>query len=286
MTQPVFVLIHGAWHRGAHWEPVVDRLTDAGYQVSVPDLPGCGSFSEVPESYLSEDSAEFESEPSPLATLSLDDWTDAVEETVREAARARSDGSSARRVVLVAHSLGGLPVTRAVERVGELLHRVVYLSAHCLVRLPDALSYFALAENGSSLASAIQIGDPAQTGAVRINPRHSDAEYQATLKRCFYADLAEDAATKAVADLSPDLPVRVVVDDPRPSLEGWGPVPRSYVRCTQDQANPIALQDLMIAEADAATPGNAFDVVTLESGHSPFLSQPDRLAEVLIAVAR
>jgi hypothetical protein len=37
----------------------------------------------------------------------------------------------------------------------------------------------------------------------------------------------------------------------------------------------------MIAEADAATPTNRFDVHTLRSSHSPFAAMPDELAEAL-----
>jgi hypothetical protein len=37
----------------------------------------------------------------------------------------------------------------------------------------------------------------------------------------------------------------------------------------------------MIAEADALTPENKFRVIDLQSSHSPFLSQPQRLAREL-----
>ncbi|WP_338281125.1 hypothetical protein [Corallococcus caeni] len=37
----------------------------------------------------------------------------------------------------------------------------------------------------------------------------------------------------------------------------------------------------MIREPDAFTPGNAFTVDTLESSHSPFASQPQKLAALL-----
>ena len=37
----------------------------------------------------------------------------------------------------------------------------------------------------------------------------------------------------------------------------------------------------MIAETDAFTPGNRFEVRSLASSHSPFASMPGRLAEVL-----
>ena len=33
------VLLHGAWHRGACWDPVVAGLERAGVTVAAPDLP-------------------------------------------------------------------------------------------------------------------------------------------------------------------------------------------------------------------------------------------------------
>jgi hypothetical protein len=56
---------------------------------------------------------------------------------------------------------------------------------------------------------------------------------------------------------------------------------RAFIRCTLDDTVPLALQDPMIAEADAATPRNHFDVQTLESSHTPFASMPGRVADIL-----
>jgi hypothetical protein len=41
----------------------------------------------------------------------------------------------------------------------------------------------------------------------------------------------------------------------------------TYVRPTDDSALPLAVQDLMIAEGDALTPENPFDVHSLASSH-------------------
>ncbi len=38
MTPP-FVLVHGAWHAGACWQPLVDELERRGERVVAPDLP-------------------------------------------------------------------------------------------------------------------------------------------------------------------------------------------------------------------------------------------------------
>jgi pimeloyl-ACP methyl ester carboxylesterase len=35
--------IHGAWHGAWVWDPLIDRLSDAGHTVTAPDLPGPGA---------------------------------------------------------------------------------------------------------------------------------------------------------------------------------------------------------------------------------------------------
>jgi pimeloyl-ACP methyl ester carboxylesterase len=54
------------------------------------------------------------------------------------------------------------------------------------------------------------------------------------------------------------------------------------VRCSADRAILPALQDRFIAEADAAFPETATRVVGLDTSHSPFLSQPDRVAAAIL----
>jgi pimeloyl-ACP methyl ester carboxylesterase len=284
MGRDTFVLVHGAWHQAACWGRVARALADAGHRVIAPDLPGNGLDARYPSSYLTGDRARLETEASPLADVGLETWADAVADGVRTyAPQARSDGG---RLVLVAHSLGGLAVTRAAEQAADSIDHLVYVTAHCATRLPSGVAYFALPENASALVSAVQVGDPATTGAVRINPRHPDAAYLDLLRAGFYGDVPEEEFWPFLHALSPDLPARVVLDDARGTPERWGRVPRTFVRCSEDRAFPLPLQDLMIREADEATPGNPFHVETLRSSHSPFASRPRELAAVLTSLPR
>lgn len=50
-----FVLVHGAWHAAAHWNPVVSRLVDLGHRAVAVDLPGSGLRASYPQSYLRND---------------------------------------------------------------------------------------------------------------------------------------------------------------------------------------------------------------------------------------
>jgi Mg-chelatase subunit ChlI len=53
------------------------------------------------------------------------------------------------------------------------------------------------------------------------------------------------------------------------------------VRLTEDRAMPLALQDRFIAEADALTPENPFDVHSVVSSHLRFQIHPAEFVEIL-----
>jgi hypothetical protein len=57
---------------------------------------------------------------------------------------------------------------------------------------------------------------------------------------------------------------------------GFGSVRRAYVETLDDRALSIGLQRQMQADLPCE------EVVSLPSGHSPFLSMPGRLAETLL----
>ena len=85
MSEPLtVVLVHGAWHGAWCWQPVVDRLRDAGVPVVALDLPGHGD------------------DPRPLTDLH--GHGDAL-----RAALDDIDGP----VLLVGHSYGGAAITDA-----------------------------------------------------------------------------------------------------------------------------------------------------------------------------
>jgi hypothetical protein len=63
----------------------------------------------------------------------------------------------------------------------------------------------------------------------------------------------------------------------------FGGLPRHYIRTTQDRAIPLPGQDYMVATVDGAIGGRT-TTHTLESSHSPFLSQPAALSKILIDI--
>ena len=271
-SKPTFVFIHGAWHGAWCWSLVVQGLAARGHRAIALDLPGHGVEARFAASYRTQDLAVLAAEPSPLAGVTLADFRERVVGAVQSLAAA-----GAGPLILVGHSLGGATLSSVGEAVPELLHRLVYLTAFCPVKLTSVLAYleapsFATSEvpaSASQSASGFIAADPA---------------YRARCKSAFYADV-DDAAFEAVANLlTPDEPIRAFTDPVLPTAARWGRVPRAYIRCSQDRAFPLAAQDQMIAEADAFTPQNKFVQKTLATSHSPFLSNPATLVDTLLSL--
>jgi pimeloyl-ACP methyl ester carboxylesterase len=273
-TTQSFLFVHGAWHTAMHWHRVTDRLTAMGHRAAAIDLPGSGLDAAYPASFLQGDFAALQTEPSALSGVTLDDYVEAV--TAQLTAMARHG-----RVTLVGHSFGGLTITRVAEAVPHLIRRLVYVTAYVPVNQKSGAEISMLPEGAASLSGAVLVGDPTKTGAMRINPRDPDPAYVEKARLAFYNDLSTEEFVPYAASLNPDLPLAVGMDDARGTPQRWGTVPRAFLRTTEDNTIPLALQDRMIAEADAATPDNRFVVRTLRSSHSPFASMPDELAAEL-----
>lgn len=105
------------------------------------------------------------------------------------------------------------------------------------------------------------------------------------LRNVFYGDVEPTLFQAYAHSLTPDLPLDFFQAAAQPTRSGWGRVARTFLRTGQDEALTPVLQDKMIAEADAWTPGNRFQVLQLNSSHSPFASQPEELARLLAEVA-
>ena len=276
-----FVLVHGANGNAAASAPVVAGLALAGHRALAVDLPGHGPAANFPASYQApQDLQAFATAPSPtLATSSLQSNVDHVADVVRRAALAGP-------VILVGHSMGGATITRVANEVPELIDRLVYLTAFCCTALGSVLDCFMTPEAATSQLAAIpSVGDPERIGVSRTNWRSAEPEFLATVKAALAGGYSDEGFMAALNLFEPDESNLVAVDDARGDPASWGRVPRTYVRCTADRAIPVALQDRMIAEADAVTPCNTFEVHDLDAPHlGP--EDPGELVDLLTKLSR
>ncbi len=190
----------------------------------------------------------------PPAEMSLDLW-------------ALSIGEALKRVnkppLLVGHSMGGLAISQAAELNPHLVGGLVYLCAY-------------LPQDGDSLIAAAGRNAP---GTSLVEPVFSEdgttvSVTEACLRPAFYADCSDQDYAFAKARIKP-MGARPTLEPVHLTPERFGRVPRHYIECLQDQAVPIDQQRAMVAASPCQS------VHTLDTSHSPFLSAPGGLADIL-----
>ena len=277
-----FVFVPGFWHSSSYWRPITAHLEAAGHRTRAVDLPGAGLHAANPVAYTQYNAAALATEPSPSAHITQDSRTDALVRVIEE------EAALGQRVVLVTHSAGGYTAVPAVERAHASLYAAVYIAA---IMLPPAMMphEFRLEPcMADVLIPACFVADPAAVGAARIDFRSQESQYVALLKQTFAGD-ADDATWArflAEAGMHCDEPASTFLTKSPMTAERFGRVPRVYIRLSKDRAVPPAAQDWCVAAVDAAM-GNPPTVVhRLECAHSPMLTQPQVVVDILLDTAR
>jgi pimeloyl-ACP methyl ester carboxylesterase len=273
---PTFVLVNGTCASSSWWTPLARELGLLGYRTIAVDLPGHGVEGHFPLAYQApQDLGALATVPSPLASVTIEDYENRVVGIVRRASR---NGP----VILVGHSEGGVSLSRAANVVPHLLDRIVYMAAVCCVDLPSVDEYLATPDGITSLSADIgrygSVGDAEALGVLRVNWRSSDPRFLAAFKQAVAADFPDSEVRAVLNLLEPDETLGIFGADARGHAGTWGRVPRTYVRFTKDLDLPLALQDRMIAEADRLTPHNRFDVRSVPAPHAGPMHRPDVVA--------
>ncbi|MFG1946189.1 alpha/beta fold hydrolase [Nonomuraea sp. NPDC048826] len=163
-----------------------------------------------------------------------------------------------REVVLVAHSYGGAPATIAAAAIPGRIARLVYLAA----LLPEA---------GKSL---FDITPPPVVEAIMETVR--DGRIPVMSDEVIDANFGdhgltpEDRAWLRARGVGQPLGT---YQDPAPAdLRAAQELPRTYIACAADPGRPPSMPGL--------------EVVTLDAGHWPMITEPELLARALDEVAR
>ncbi|MGW0806959.1 alpha/beta fold hydrolase [Nonomuraea sp. NPDC002799] len=259
------------------------ELTLRGHRSVGVSLPGHGPEEQFHHAYQApQDLAKLAVLPSPVTGVTLDDY---VEATVNVVRRASGHGP----VILVGGSLGGATITKAADAVPDLIDRLVYDAAYCCTELRSPAAYLETPENETSLATSVLgaiVGDPRVLNAIRVNWRTNDRDFLEAAKTAFMAEGSDGELLAMLNTLLPDESLQVSSADARGRKGSWGRVPRVYIRHARDRVIPLALQDRMIREADAATPGNRFEVFTVETSHAPTPAAYRQITDILHRLAK
>ncbi|KAI1747146.1 Alpha/beta hydrolase fold-1 [Xylaria castorea] len=208
----------------------------------------------------------FETETSPLATVGSTDPSVGIHS---DAAKIRSALTNLinkeKEVVLVAHSYGGIVASNAVDGLGIKQRTADGLNGGIIMVL--YLAAFVV-PTGTDLKINLGGSYPSWWNISKdfITPMQP--------LDIFYADVETSLAEKAVAALRP-MPLQIAKDisayDPRDGTFEVG-----YIFAEKDHAIHISAQDAMFSQF----PVGSFSA-RLDSGHSPFFSMPDTLADTI-----
>jgi pimeloyl-ACP methyl ester carboxylesterase len=169
--------------------------------------------------------------------------------------------------ILVGHSLGGISITQAGEIYTGQIAKLVYLTAF-------------IPANGESRASMqIAQSPPASAGSREVSADGTSMSFKdEAIGPIFYNDCDEETLTWVKTRLKPQ--ATAISNAPvQTTAEKWGSIPRAFIACTLDQAIPLEQQQACW-ERYPCDP-----VITMETSHSPFMSQPEALAGHLDDIA-
>lgn len=178
--------------------------------------------------------------------------------------------------VLVGHSGGGFDATLAADAAPDLVSHIVYLAA-ALPREGRTYPEAMVMRNADDVPSGEFDADAGEMlGYLKFDDDGAMwfADFDGAWQY-FYHDCDEDTARWAFERLSPERFGDTTVT--RVSVPGFwaADLPRSFIRCLQDRSMPRWL-------ADTVTQRLGVEQLTIDTSHSPFLSRPRELTELLI----
>jgi len=189
--------------------------------------------------------------------LSLDVYSDKVIDAI-----SKADSN----VILVGHSMGGMVITQVAEKIPNKISKLVYIGAF-------------LPATGQSLTD-LAYSDPDS----KLGPLLIPSADQLTL------DVKRDSLTYLFINDGADAEKQRVLGNYRaePAIpftnkvvftkENFGAVDKVYIKTLQDIVISPGLQDRMIASAGITS------VYTVNTSHSPFLSQPHAVSDLLLKI--
>jgi pimeloyl-ACP methyl ester carboxylesterase len=173
-------------------------------------------------------------------------------------------------VVLVGHSLGGLTITQTAEYRPDKIKSLVYLTA---LLFPNGQAMRPVASRDPK---DVKAGLERDSWAVS-DDLSSTTFLEESVRDRFYNDCTDDDFAWAQTMLVPQ-PSGPLMDPMQTTAENYGRVPKVYIECELDGALPLSYQ----REMQANVPCDR--TVAMNTGHSPFLSAPQELAEHLVSI--
>jgi len=192
-------------------------------------------------------------------TLSMNLYRDKVIEAIDK---------TTEKVILVGHSMGGVVVTAVAEKIPAKISKLVYIGAF-VPASGQSLGELAGTDPDSKLGPLITQSADKLTLDVK----------RESLTFLFINDGSAAIKQKVLDNYRPE-PAIPFGDKVTLTKEGFGSVEKAYIKTLQDIVISPGLQDRMIAAAGIKS------IYSINTSHSPFLAQPQQVAELLIKIGQ
>ncbi|KAI1194038.1 alpha/beta-hydrolase [Nemania serpens] len=241
-AKPGIVLVTGAWHTPVHFEILKLALEAQGYETYVPRLPTLGRTG-----------------------LTWKDDARAIQKIVEK----RMD--QGKEFVIAAHSYGGIPGCGATK--GYTVKDRAAAGKKGGFRSILFIAAFAIHEPGLDLLTAFGGKFPAWMAHEFPYTGNTSSFVHPNAHYAFYSDVPKEDADRYFELL--ERQSQDAYEVPVDCVASNCGIPHTFLICENDQAMLLPFQEMLIKRIPT------LKVERCSAGHSPFITQPERVIEVL-----
>jgi pimeloyl-ACP methyl ester carboxylesterase len=168
------------------------------------------------------------------------------------------------KAILLGHSKNGIVISQVAEYQPHKIEKLVYLAAYLI---PDGKCQreYSILDTGGVLKPYVVPDEGLKTTTLR----------KEIYREGLYEDCGEEITALANVLLSAE-PIASAVTPLHLTEKNFGSVRRVYIECLQDKAVTPFIQQKMYTDMPCEK------VYSLNTSHSPFFSQPQALADILM----
>jgi pimeloyl-ACP methyl ester carboxylesterase len=242
---PTYVLVHGAFQDARAWDDVLPLLKAKSVNAVAVNLPGRAASG------------------ADVSGATLDSYRDAVLAVVKV-----QPGP----VVLVGHSFGGITISNVAEAAPEKIKTLVYVAGYLpQADTPDqSMAKLAAKDQWNKFNKEREnfiVAKDYKTASVL-----ADDQVMLFCEACSYVARTRTLVLMQREPLTPAASAAVL------SAARYGKVDKVYIHTTQDKAVSYPMQQAMVKNTSVRK------VMTLQTGHSPYLEAPQALADALTSL--